>query len=653
MKWPRLVGPVFFYDLLRHSRRGRYIALRCLFVIVLFILMAITYRSYADMVQQYSALQRFRQQDGTYRIAGTITLGSLDTSIFGEKFFSWYFMVQYIVIVLVTPAMVSGAITEEKQKQTIEYLFTSDITNREIVFGKLLSRVAAVIMLVLAGVPVLALVQLFGGVSWELLLAGFGACLVTILSLACLSIYQSVYARRVRESLGKVYLMMVLYFVGWALLFAFRGIMLADLPPTATPVVAMDKVLEVYNAGNPVVLLLQLRDHVTMTGSLGTKPFDLLGEYAIFHAVLSAICLLLAMVQLRRTYIRQLFVGRRKKIPSKRMAFLYKPVWGKGKSRRRPPVADRDPLSWKERWCERTIRFNPVIQAIFVVGMGLLLAPGVIGAVLAVIAMINGNGLIGGAEMGPYYRFLGAFLFGLAMMGITIRAAGSIGTEKDRQTWDALLAAPLSLRAIYWSKWWASLMAPRWFYLTWIIMMTLAACTVTLHVLSIPAALVQAMMFAMFAASLGLWFAVRCQTGLRALIGSVLVLLTLSMITLYLHFQFAARPDIRLVASRSSRGGIIYERAPVEFEVITFAPLFGIGFTLQSGYSGNGFLNEKDLDYLDERVANVMGSAFLYGGLALILYWRGYRRLARSCGRVDSSGTQLARHSPPPLVNAP
>jgi hypothetical protein len=432
--------------------------------------------------------------------------------------------------------------------------------------------------------------------------------------------------------------MIVFYFIGWGLLMLFRFIISVDVKPGGLPLRVMDFVLQVYNAGNPVMALYQLRNQTVTTGTLGTLPFELLAKYSLFHGIVAILCLILAMIRLRRIYITQMYQGRIVKKPPKQLEFLYQPLWGKKKPGRHPQLGESDPLAWKERWFERHLRFSPLVQAVFVVGLAVLMTPGLIFAILSILAEIHGYNYAGYREAwSNYFRFLGAFLFALAMMGIAIRSAGSIGSEKDRQTWDTLLAAPLALRRIYWAKWRASLLTPRWFYLAWWVMMILAGSAFCIHPFSIPTAMLQAFFFACFAAALGLWCAAHSSTSLRAIIGTVLMLLLLTFVAAFV--QFLTEDSMR----QTYRPGRSYQRYHTQ-GFINAAPLIGIGFTLQSGFESGELWNDATLDEVNSQVGIVMWCGVCYGGLALLLYWRGYRTLARKCGRVDDAGQNTGRY---------
>ena len=103
------------------------------------------------------------------------------------------------------PAMVAGTIATERERRTIEYLFASSLSNAEIVLGKLAAKLLHVVYLILAGVPVLALVMLMGGIAPEALLVLLILTLSTVLTVSTLSIAVSVWsARRGKRSRGRI-----------------------------------------------------------------------------------------------------------------------------------------------------------------------------------------------------------------------------------------------------------------------------------------------------------------------------------------------------------------------------------------------------------------------------------------------------------------
>src|SRR5262249_52424347 len=128
-----------------------------------------------------------------------------------EMFFYIFSVTQAVLVVLLTPAYVAGAIAEDKERRTIEFLFATDLHSREIVFGKLAARVGNLVLFLFTGLPVLSLIQFFGGIDPAILLSVFAATGVTMLSLAGVGILNSSLRRRARDAIALTYLVAIGY----------------------------------------------------------------------------------------------------------------------------------------------------------------------------------------------------------------------------------------------------------------------------------------------------------------------------------------------------------------------------------------------------------------------------------------------------------
>ena len=185
-----LVGPLFWYELVALARRGLQPRLRALLVGLLLVGLFVTY------------LWEFRGLE----VAALFGGARIDQSArFAANFLNAFLIAQLVVVILITPAMVGGAITEEKEHGTLDFLRTSLLSNREIVLGKFAARLAFVGGVLLAGVPVLALTTLFGGIDPWVLLAGYAIATMTMLSLGAFSLYTAVVRDTLREVLVRVY----------------------------------------------------------------------------------------------------------------------------------------------------------------------------------------------------------------------------------------------------------------------------------------------------------------------------------------------------------------------------------------------------------------------------------------------------------------
>ncbi|MGA2497547.1 MAG: ABC transporter permease subunit [Tepidisphaeraceae bacterium] len=97
-------------------------------------------------------------------------LGDLDGSLskLTSKSAAIFHLMSYVqlgLVALLAPVFTAGAITQEKDSQTYDILLSTPLTNAQIVLGSLLSRLFFVVTLLLSGIPVFAITQIFGGVA--------------------------------------------------------------------------------------------------------------------------------------------------------------------------------------------------------------------------------------------------------------------------------------------------------------------------------------------------------------------------------------------------------------------------------------------------------------------------------------------------------
>lgn len=74
-------------------------------------------------------------------------------------------IMEFGLILFVIPAYTASAIAGERERQTLEILLTTTMKPRQIIWGKLLSSISTVLLLVFSSLPVLSLVFTIGGVS--------------------------------------------------------------------------------------------------------------------------------------------------------------------------------------------------------------------------------------------------------------------------------------------------------------------------------------------------------------------------------------------------------------------------------------------------------------------------------------------------------
>lgn len=91
---------------------------------------------------------------------------------------------QLALLLLLAPIFSAGAITIEKEQRTLAGLLTSLLTTAQIWWGKFVSSLLFVLLLLVTSLPVLSMAFAFGGIGpWEV----FSATLTTVIILACMS----------------------------------------------------------------------------------------------------------------------------------------------------------------------------------------------------------------------------------------------------------------------------------------------------------------------------------------------------------------------------------------------------------------------------------------------------------------------------------
>lgn len=73
--------------------------------------------------------------------------------------------VEMCMIAFIVPAITAGTISGEKEKQTLDILFTTSMSSREVVLGKIMSVICVVMLYVVSAFPVLFVVFAIGGVK--------------------------------------------------------------------------------------------------------------------------------------------------------------------------------------------------------------------------------------------------------------------------------------------------------------------------------------------------------------------------------------------------------------------------------------------------------------------------------------------------------
>src|SRR3954471_10483332 len=134
------------------------------------------------------------------------------------KIFQTMSYCQLALVALLAPIFTAGAITQEKDNQTYDILLATPLTNGQIVLGSLMSRVFFVVALLISGVPIFSITQVFGGVAIRSIAMSFLIACATAFVTGALAMAIAVFKVGTRRTIFSFYLFVVIYLVGVFLL---------------------------------------------------------------------------------------------------------------------------------------------------------------------------------------------------------------------------------------------------------------------------------------------------------------------------------------------------------------------------------------------------------------------------------------------------
>ncbi len=162
-----------------------------------------------------------------------------NTYAIGRGIFEWTLSAMLALMLLIVPAQAAGAIAGERERQTLVPLQVTLLSPWRILVGKIGASVAFLVLLIVAGMPLLAVGYMVGGLDVGDLAVGAGAVLVSGLLVAALCIAISTFSRRVQGATVLCYALVLALSIGtllaygaWTVVDQSRGSDRAD-PPAA------------------------------------------------------------------------------------------------------------------------------------------------------------------------------------------------------------------------------------------------------------------------------------------------------------------------------------------------------------------------------------------------------------------------------------
>ncbi len=139
-----VAGPILTRELTIRPRRRQFYIARAMYVLILMLLMGTAWLV----------------------VTGTQYIRDVgDSARFGMAWFQIAAPLQALVGFFAAGVIAAGSVCQEKDRRTLDLLLMTELTNRELVLGKLLGSLVTLFSMLAAGVPVFMLSALLGGIS--------------------------------------------------------------------------------------------------------------------------------------------------------------------------------------------------------------------------------------------------------------------------------------------------------------------------------------------------------------------------------------------------------------------------------------------------------------------------------------------------------
>lgn len=180
-------------------RRASFFAARTLFVCALF---ALTLTAWQLLV-------------GSQRIEN---VG--DLAWFGAAAFQILAPLQLAVAMPFSALLVASAVALEKDRKTLDLLLLTNLSNADLVLGKLLAGMLSVIVVVVATLPLLLIIALLGGVSTGQIFQVQAVTLASALAAGSLGSTIALWREKTFQALAMTALVLVLWLIAWEIVAA-------------------------------------------------------------------------------------------------------------------------------------------------------------------------------------------------------------------------------------------------------------------------------------------------------------------------------------------------------------------------------------------------------------------------------------------------
>ncbi|MGO9470532.1 MAG: ABC transporter permease subunit [Isosphaeraceae bacterium] len=444
---------------------------------------------------------------------------------------------QMLAILLFVPGLAASSIAEEDRRGTMTELLASPLSGAAIILGKLGGPLLHTAIILLVGLPLVVPALLFGLIEPLQVARAWFMLAVLAMFLASLALMAAAVVRRPRSAIPTAYILVAAWvFIPIWLTPAVRGLhgpwawvktinewVLLSHPSEAALGLSIPWTRLYGDPSTDIgwVWLGLSRLYVEPTGR-GLIWWGLprtLMRVVVPQSVAALSCLVVAALCLR---------ARRLGLRGWEASWLADRAWHRGPEAKSRPVLGDDPMLWKES-AATGLRGRSAVRIGIALLFGVMLVPLFEPMRAAFSEWTTSWVEIGTAngrrwQLNESLRSLSTALYFVGLLAASSVAAASVAGERERGSWTALLASPLTGWEIARAKVLGVLWGMRWLALLFGAIWVIGLVTGSVHPLGVLAAALSTIVFGTYAASLGVFCSMLSATSDRALLATLAVL---------------------------------------------------------------------------------------------------------------------------------
>ncbi|MCH8969543.1 MAG: ABC transporter permease subunit [Planctomycetes bacterium] len=414
------------------SKRTRHAWFRFGYLLVLFAVLLLTYLTYSS------------------GMSGSLS----DVAKTSTQIFRLVAYAQLLMMCFLAPIFTAGAITQERDSETFNVLLTTPLSNAQIIFGTLLSRLFFVLVLLFSGMPIFCITMIYGGVTFSQITLSFAIAGATAVVTGSLAIMMSMIRVGTRRTIFSFVMAIGLYLL--------VVLALAQLPSTWVAEAAAKA-----DGPRQMSWLAPFHPYLSLEVGLSEVPAPSLADVAHYgwpakhllaypHVsyVVMTLLLSLLMVTFSMLFVRSGAKEGEPTLLNKLTARFRRRPADAGERRRKPHKVWANPLAWREATTKASAASSVVSRYGMLIG-------GAVVALVILLYLINGWPVIQpdgtsaafvAADARMWLMWLVTVEAALILLVVTNAAATSMTKERESNTMDILLTTPLTSNMIVWGK---------------------------------------------------------------------------------------------------------------------------------------------------------------------------------------------------------